>query len=90
MQLLDQPVALVLVHHEREVQIVRSLAHEVDFLFFEELERIAELVQDSANVASHQAHRGARSYHLHAAQPRQVGDQRTQQRVVQRVGRRVE
>ena len=53
-QLLDQPVALVLVHHEREVEVVRGLADQVDLLLLEQRERIAELVQDGADVAADQ------------------------------------
>ena len=67
-QLLDQPVALVLVDDEREVQIVRGLAHQIDLLLGEQLERVAELVQDGADVAADEAHGRARPDHLHAAQ----------------------
>ncbi len=63
-----EPVALVLIHHEGEVEIVGGLADEIDLLLGEELERIAELVQDRADVAAEQADRGARPDHFHAAQ----------------------
>ena len=55
-QLLDQPVALVLVHDEREVEIVGRLADQVHLLLFEQRERVAELVQDGADVAADQRH----------------------------------
>ena len=55
-QLLDQPVALVLVDHEREVEVVRGLADEIDLLLLEQRERVAELVQDGADVAPDQRH----------------------------------
>ena len=90
MQLLDQAVALVLVDDEGEVQIVGRLADQVDLLLLEELEGAAELVQDGADVAPDEAHRGARADHLHAAQPREIGDQLGHRRVVERVGRRIE
>ena len=54
-QLLDQPVALVLVDHEREVEIVGGLAQQVHLLLFEQRERVAELVQDGADVATRRA-----------------------------------
>ncbi len=82
-QLLDQAIALVLIDHESEIQVVGGLAHQVDLLFLEELEGAAELVQDRADVAPHETHRGARSDHLHAAQMRQVGDQLGEPRVVE-------
>ena len=53
-QLLDQAVALVLVHHEGEVEIVRRLAEQVHLLFFEQREGITQLVQDGADVAADQ------------------------------------
>ena len=90
MQLLHEPVALVLVHDEGEIQIVGGLAHQVDLLLLEEFERIAQLVQDGANIAPHETDRGARTDDLYAAQPRQIGHQRAEQRVVQRVGGRIE
>ena len=67
MQLLHQPIALRLVDHESEIQIVGGLAHEVDLVILKELERRAELVQDAANIVAEQAQRGARSEDLHAA-----------------------
>src|SRR5438552_14314904 len=60
-QLLDQTVTLVLIDHEGEVQIVGRLAHEVDLLLLEALESAAELMEDRADVASHETHRGARA-----------------------------
>ena len=90
MQLLDEAIALALVHDEGEVQVIRRLAHQIDLLLFEELEGAAELVQDRADVAAYQAHGGARPDHLHAAQPRQAGNEFAQQRVVERVGGGVE
>ena len=89
-ELSDQAAALVLIDDEREVQIVGRLADQVDLLFLEELERAAELVQDRADVAPDQAHRGARADHLYAAQPREVGDQLGDARVVEGVGRRIQ
>ena len=82
-QLLHQAVPLVLIDHEGEIQVVGGLAHQVDLLFLEELEGASQLVQDGADVAAHEAHRGARSDHLHAAQPRQVGDEGGEPRVVE-------
>jgi len=68
-QLLHETITLVLVHDESKVEIVCGLAHQIDLLLFEELEGIAELVQDGADVASHEAHRGTGADHLHTAQP---------------------
>ena len=75
MQLVHQPIALLLIDHEGEVQIVGRLAHQIDALFGEQLERLAELMQDGADVAPDQAHRGAGSNHLRTAQWRQIRDQ---------------
>ena len=71
-QLLDQPVALVLVHHEGEVEVVGGLAQQVHLLFLEQREGVAELVQDGADVAADQRDRGAGSDDAHVAELRQV------------------
>src|SRR6202171_1944539 len=49
-ELLDQTVALVLVDHKSEIQVVGRLAHQVDLLFLEELEGASQLVQDRAGA----------------------------------------
>ena len=89
-QALHEPVTLLLVDDEGQVQVDGGLRDEVDLLLLEELERVAEAMQRRADVAPDQAHRRARSDHLHAAQARQRGDQRLDRAVVECVRRRVE
>ena len=55
MQLMHEPLALLLVDDEREVEIVGRLAHQVDLLFLEQLERLAEAVEDRPDIAAEQA-----------------------------------
>ena len=68
MQFIDQSIALVFIDDKGEIQIVGSLADQIDTLFSKQLERLPQLMQDRANIASHQAHRGARADNLNAAQ----------------------
>ena len=90
MQLRNEPVTLRLVDHEGEVEVVGGLADEVDLLLLEQLERLAELVDDRADVPSQQRQRGTGTDHLDAAQPRQVRHQGVPRVLVERVGLRVE
>jgi hypothetical protein len=65
-----EPVALLFVHDESDVQVVRRLRDEIDALLLEQLERIAEAVQRRANAAADQAHGRAGSDHFDPADPR--------------------
>ena len=89
-QAAHQPVALLLVHHESDVEVVRRLRDQVDALLLEQLERVAEAVQRGADTASDQAHRRARADDLDAAQLRERRHQRLEGACVERVGGRVE
>ena len=55
MQLLHEALALLLIDDEREIEIVGRLAHQVDLLFLEQLERVPEAVEDRPDVAAEQA-----------------------------------
>ncbi len=90
MQLLDQAIALVLVHHEGEVEIVGSLADEIDLLLFEQRKGITQLVQDGADVAADQRHAGAGTNDAHIREPGKITLQLAQQLAVERIGRRVQ
>ena len=89
-QLLNQPVALVFVDDEGEVQIIGSLGDEIDLLLGEELEGVSQAVQNSADVAPDETHRGARADELNAAQTLKILDQRLQQSLIETVGLRIE
>src|SRR5215472_13151638 len=89
-QLIDQAVALALVHHESEIQIVGGLSDQVDLLLLEEFEGVPELMEDGADVAPDQAHGSAGPDELYAAQARQIADQIGQHCTIERVGRRVQ
>src|SRR5690348_9789578 len=49
MQTRHETVALLLVDHERDVEIVRSLRDEINLLLFEQFERVAESMQDRSD-----------------------------------------
>jgi len=89
-QLFNQALALVLIDDEGEVQIIRSLCDEIDLLLCKEFEGISQAMQDGADIAPDQAHRGARADDLHAAQTLKIGDERGEQRAVETIGRRIE
>jgi hypothetical protein len=89
-QLLDQPITLVLIDHEGEVEVVGRLAHEIDLLLLEELESAAELMEYAAYVAPDEAHRGTGADDLHAAQPRELGDQLRHTGIAEGVRRGIE
>ena len=57
--MLHEPVGVLGVHDEREVQVVRGLRHEMDLLLLEHLEDGAELVQDRADALADERDRGA-------------------------------
>src|SRR5882672_5620358 len=67
-QLMHQAIALRLVDHEGEVQVVRSLGHQIDLLILEQFKGRSELMQDAANIVAQQAQGGAGSQDLDAAQ----------------------
>ena len=76
MQTRHEAIALCLINDERDVQIVRSLGDEIDFLLFEQLERFAEAMQNRADVAADETHRCTRTDNLHATELREIGRQR--------------
>ncbi len=86
----DEPISLLLVDDERDVEIVRGLGHEIDLLLFEELERFAETVEDRPDVAAHETDCGARSDDLHATQLRQIEHERIEPSAVERVRRGIQ
>ena len=66
-QARDQPVAVRLVDHERDVEIVRGLRDKINLLLFEQFERVAQSMQDCSDVSTNEADCSARANHLHAA-----------------------
>ncbi len=89
-QAAHQAIALLLVDDERDVEVVRGLRDQVDALFLEQFERIAQPVQRGANAAPDEAHRGAGPDDFDAAEPRQRGHQRLERAAVERVRGRIE
>ena len=86
MQLLHQPVALRLVDHEGEVQVIRGLGHQINLLILEQLESRPQFVQDPANVVTQQTQGSARPQNLDAAQALERGGQTIERRGVQGIG----
>jgi hypothetical protein len=50
MELRDQSITLRLVDHEGEVKVVGRLADQVDLVLLEQLERLAQLVDDRPDI----------------------------------------
>src|SRR5262245_37803036 len=90
MQSRHEPVTLILIDDEGDVEIVRRLSDEIDLLLFEQFEGIAQAMQDCANVAPHEAHGSARTDRLYATEPSKIGDEHIERRLVERVRRWIE
>ncbi len=89
-QVVDQAVALLFVDHEGEVEVVGRLAEQVHALLREQLEGLAELLQDGADVAPDQAHRCTGPEDLRPAELGQVRQQRLEYARIERIRGRVE
>ena len=63
MQPLNETVCARFLHHEREVEVAGRLGNEMDLLLLKDLQGGTELMQNRANVATYEAHRGARRDH---------------------------
>ena len=63
MQPLDETVCARFLNHERDVEVAGRLGNEMHLLLLKDLQGGTELMQNRPNVATYEAHGGARRYH---------------------------